>query len=127
MSSVPKDLKYTKGHTWVKADGDMATVGISDFAQDTLGSILLFELTDEGSTVTQGQPMGTVESDKATSDVMSPVSGEVVEINEEVINAPEQANDDPYGEGWLVKVRMSDPKELDNLMSADDFEKYIAS
>ncbi|MDO8672554.1 MAG: glycine cleavage system protein GcvH [Dehalococcoidia bacterium] len=127
MSNVPNDLKYTKGHSWVKADGDLATVGISDFAQDTLGSILLFELTGEGSTVTQGQPLGTVESDKATSDVISPVSGEIIEINENVTSAPEKANDDPYGEGWLVKVRMSDPDELSNLMSADEFEKFISA
>ncbi|MBI2864543.1 MAG: glycine cleavage system protein GcvH [Chloroflexi bacterium] len=127
MSKVPQDLRYTKGHTWVKADGDVATVGITDFAQDRLGSILLFELGGEGSATTQGQPLGTVESDKATSEVMAPVSGEVSEVNEETANAPELANDDPYGDGWLVKVRMSDPKELDNLMDAEEFERYISS
>lgn len=127
MTDVPKNLKYTKGHTWVKVDGDVATVGITDFAQERLGSILLFELADEGSVVTQGQPFGTVESDKATSDVMAPVSGEVTEINEEIVNAPELANDDPYGDGWVLKVRLGDLNELDNLMSAEEFEKYISA
>lgn len=126
MTTVPKGLKYTKGHTWVKVDGDEATVGITDYAQEKLGSILLFELTDEGSTVEQGQPLGTVESDKATSDVVSPISGEVIEINQEAIDAPEKANEDPYGEGWLMKIRLSNPGELENLMSAEDFEKYIS-
>ena len=126
MTDVPKDLKYIRGHTWVKVDGDVATVGITDFAQEKLGSILLFELADERAHVTQGQPFGTVESDKATSDVMSPVSGEIAEVNEDVVNAPEKANEDPYGEGWLVRVRLSNPDELNNLMSAEDFEKYIS-
>jgi len=122
----PKDCKYTKGHTWVRVSGEEATIGISDYAQQQLGSVLFLEVAQPGDTVQQGQPCGTVESDKATSDIMCPVSGEVVAVNDKALDAPETVNQDPYGEGWLLKVRLSQPGELDNLMTAEEFEAYIA-
>lgn len=121
----PKELKYTKGHTWVKTEGNVATVGLSDYAQAQLGSILLVEPKSVGDAVTAGKTCGSIESDKATSDIMSPVSGKIVEVNEEAVDAPEKVNEDPYGEGWVVKVEMSDPGEINSLMSADEFEEFI--
>lgn len=123
----PKECKYTKGHTWVRAAGQEATIGITDYAQKQLGSVLFLELAQVGDAVTQGKPCGTIESDKATSEIMSPVSGKVAAINQETVDAPEAVNKDPYGSGWLLKVQVSNPEELDGLMSAEDFAKYIAS
>ena len=122
----PKDCHYTKGHTWVRASGNVATVGITDHAQKQLGSVLFLEVAQAGDAVTQGKPCGTIESDKATSEIMCPVGGKVVTINQETMDAPETVNKDPYGKGWLLQVHMSNLKELDNLMTAEAFEKYVA-
>jgi len=122
----PHDYKYTEGHTWVKAEDIEAKIGITQYAVKQLGSILFLEVADVGEAITQFEPCGTVESAKATSDIMSPVSGEVTAVNEEAIDSLEMVEEDPYGTGWLLRVRMSDPAELDALMSAEEFEKYIA-
>ncbi|MBI2303787.1 MAG: glycine cleavage system protein GcvH [Chloroflexi bacterium] len=118
----PKDCKYSKGHTWVRVAGGEAIIGITDYAQQQMGSILFVETKEVGSQINQFQPCGTVESDKATSDVMSPISGEVVAVNQEAVDAPELLNQDPYGAGWLLKARPANPKELDDLMTAEQFE-----
>ena len=123
----PNDRKYTREHEWVKIEeGSRALAGITDYAQDQLGDIVYFDLPKPGSTIKLMEKMGEVESVKAVSDLYSPVSGEVIEINERLIDHPELANDDPLGEGWLVRVSISDAAELDKLMSAEDYESYIS-
>jgi glycine cleavage system H protein len=122
--SYPDDLRYHEEHDWARIDGDTATFGITWYAQDQLGEVVFFELPDVGSTVKKDQPYAEVESVKAVSDVYSPLSGEIVEVNEALSDAPEKINDDPYGDGWLVKVRLSDQSELDQLM---DVEAYRSS
>ena len=118
--SVPQDLQYTRSHEWVRTEGDTATVGITDHAQDELGDVVFVELPIEGATFDAGESFGTVESVKAVSDVYAPVGGEVVEVNSSLEDAPEKINDDPYGEGWLVKLRTSG--EVD-LLSPEEYEK----
>ncbi len=124
--NVPQDLRYTKDHEWVKVEGDVAVMGISDYAQDALGDIVFLELPDVGSTFGAGDAIGVVESVKAVSDIYCAVSGEVVETNEALVDAPETVNGDPYVGGWMVKIKMSDPAELDALMDAAAYEKYLA-
>jgi glycine cleavage system H protein len=118
--SVPQDLQYTRSHEWVRTEGDTATVGITDHAQDELGDVVFVELPDEGATFDAGESFGTVESVKAVSDVYAPVGGEVVEVNSSLEDAPEKINDDPYGEGWLVKLRTSGEADL---LSPEEYEK----
>jgi glycine cleavage system H protein len=120
--SVPQDLHYTRSHEWVRTEGDTATVGISDHAQDELGDVVFVELPDEGATFDAGESFGTVESVKAVSDVYAPVGGEVVEVNSSLEDAPEKINDDPYGEGWLVKLRISGEADL---LSPEEYEKVV--
>jgi glycine cleavage system H protein len=120
--SVPQDLQYTSSHEWVRTEGDTATVGISDHAQDELGDVVFVELPDEGATFDAGESFGTVESVKAVSDVYAPVGGEVVEVNSSLEDAPEKINDDPYGEGWLVKLRISGGGDL---LSPEEYEKVV--
>jgi glycine cleavage system H protein len=120
--SVPQDLQYTSSHEWVRTEGDTATVGISDHAQDELGDVVFVELPDEGATFDAGESFGTVESVKAVSDVYAPVGGEVVEVNSSLEDAPEKINDDPYGEGWLVKLRISGEADL---LSPEEYEKVV--
>ena len=122
--SYPDDLRYHEEHDWARIDGDAATFGITWYAQDQLGEVVFFELPDVGSVVKKDQPYAEVESVKAVSDVYAPLSGEIVEVNEALSDAPEKINDDPYGEGWLVKVRLSDQSELEQLM---DVETYRSS
>jgi len=125
----PADRKYTKEHEWVKVEDPntgRAVAGITGYAQDQLGDIVYFELPKPGSTVTQLAKMGEVESVKAVSDLFSPVSGEVIEVNASLQDHPEVVNQDPLGAGWLVRVAMSDPAELDNLLSADEYDSYIS-
>ena len=125
----PDDRKYTKEHEWVKledAGSRRALVGITDFAQEQLGDIVYFELPDPGANVAQLGKMGEVESVKSVSDLFSPVSGEVVEVNAALTDNPEVANNDPFGDGWLVRLAMSDPAELADLMTAADYESYIS-
>ncbi|KAL8140175.1 hypothetical protein V2J09_006196 [Rumex salicifolius] len=122
--AVIRDLKYADSHEWVKAEGKSATIGITDHAQDHLGDVVYVELPEIGTSVTQGSSFGAVESVKATSDVNSPVSGKVVEVNEELSNSPALVNGSPYENGWIIKVEMSDPSELSNLMEADKYTKF---
>jgi glycine cleavage system H protein len=123
-ASYPEDLRYHPEHDWVRLEGDTATFGITWFAQDALGEVVFFDPPEVGSTVTKDQPYAEVESVKAVSDVVAPLSGEIVEVNTELGKAPEAINTDPYGEGWLVKVRLSDAAEQDALLDA---ESYAAS
>ncbi len=122
----PADLKYSAAHTWVKAQGGEVTIGLTQYAQEQLGNILFIELKDVGDRVSQSEPCGTVESDKAAADIVTPVSGEVVAVNEEVLGAPEKVNEDPYGT-WLVRLLVSDASEVAALLSADQYEAHIAS
>ena len=120
---VPEELQYTKSHEWVRTEGDTATIGITDHAQDELGDVVFVELPEEGDTFEAGDSFGTVESVKAVSDLYTPVGGEVVEVNEVLNDSPEKINEDPYGEGWIVKLRTSG--EAAGLLSASDYEKVL--
>lgn len=122
----PVELKYTKSHEWVKAEGNMVVMGITNHAQDALGDVVFVELPDNDTTVVAGSAFGTVESVKAVSDILAPVSGKVREYNQEVLDAPELLNNDPYGEGWLIKVEVDDLKVLDELLSAAEYEAFLA-
>ena len=123
----PSDRKYTSEHEWVKIEeGSLALAGITEYAQDQLGDIVYFDLPQPGSTITHLQKMGEVESVKAVSDLFSPVTGEVVEVNERLRDHPELANEDPLGEGWLLRVSINDLSELDQLMSAEEYGSYIS-
>lgn len=124
--NIPNDLKYTQSHEWVRLDGSVGIVGITDFAQHELGDIVFVEAPAEGTAVTSGANMGSVESVKAVSEVNSPVSGTVAEVNAELADHPELLNNDPYGAGWIVKVTLSNPGELDRLMDAEAYAKYVA-
>ena len=121
--SVPEELQYTRSHEWVRTEGDTATVGITDHAQEELGDIVYVELPEEGATFKAGEPFGTVESVKAVSDIYAPVGGEVIEVNEALGDNPEKINEDPYGEGWIVKLRVSDGGA--DLLSASDYEQFL--
>jgi glycine cleavage system H protein len=121
----PGDRKYTKEHEWVKLDGDTGTIGITDYAQDQLGDIVFVELPEPGASVSQMQKFGEIESVKAVSELFSPISGEVLERNEALNDNPQWVNDGPYDDGWMLKVRLSNPGEVDGLMSADEYEKFL--
>ena len=123
--SVPDDLRYSKEHEWVRLQGDVATIGITHFAQDQLGDVVFVELPSAGSSVRQFASLGVVESVKAASDVYSPVSGEIVERNVKVIEKPELVNSSPYEQGWMIKVRLADKGELNKLLSAQDYRAHI--
>jgi glycine cleavage system H protein len=125
--SYPEDLRYHKEHDWVRVDGDTATLGVTWYAQDALGEIVHFEAPEEGSSVARDESYGEVESVKAVSDLISPISGEVVEVNQGVVEEPEKINEDPYGEGWLVKVTLSDATELEELMDAAAYREFLES
>jgi len=124
-ATYPADLRYTKEHEWAKVDGKRARVGITHFAQDQLGDVVFVELPKVGARVRHMETFGVVESVKAVSDLFSPLSGAVVEVNQGLADHPEQVNRDPYGAGWLIVVEMADPKELDALMSAADYEAFL--
>ena len=121
----PKNLRYTREHEWVLIEGNQATVGITDYAQHELGEVVFVELPKVGDSVTKDEPFGVVESVKAASDVYAPLSGEVSETNDDLVSSPELINDDPYGDAWLIRVEMSDPSEVEQLMSAADYKDYI--
>ena len=125
MSTYPEEFRYTKEHEWVKAEGDTGVIGITDHAQHELGDIVYVDLPKVGTTVEKGKSLGSVESVKAVSDIYSPVSGEVIEINESLTAAPEKLNEDPHGAAWLVKVRLSVRDEIKQLLSASDYQTYI--
>jgi glycine cleavage system H protein len=121
----PNDLKYLDSHEYVRMDGDIATIGISAFAVDQLGDIVFLELPEVNDTVTKGETFGSVESVKAVEDLYSAVTGTVIECNDAVVESPEKAAEDPYGEGWLLKVRVNDPSELDDVLSADEYRAQV--
>jgi glycine cleavage system H protein len=125
-ASYPDDLKYHAEHDWARIDGDTATLGITWYAQDSLGEIVFFDPPAVGATVSKDESYAEVESVKAVSDVIAPLSGEVVEVNGALSDSPEKVNEDPYGDGWLVKIRMSDPSEADDLMNADDYRQHVS-
>lgn len=124
-ANVPQEFMYTKDHEWAQVDENVISVGITDYAQDALGEVVYVELPEEGQKVTQGEPFGVVESVKAVSDLFAPVSGTVVEVNEGLKDDPGNVNDDPYGEGWLIRIELDSEKELAALMTAADYEKLI--
>jgi glycine cleavage system H protein len=123
--SYPENFKYTKEHEWVLVEGDNGTIGITDHAQNELGDIVFVDLPKTGVTVTKGSTFGSVESVKAVSDIYAPVSGEVLEINDALGSAPEKLNADPHGAAWLIKVKLSKPAEINELLSAADYQKYV--
>ncbi len=122
----PKNLKYHREHAWARVEGDTAVFGLTSFAQESLGDIVYIELPEIGTEIAVGAPYAEVESVKAVSDVYAPLSGSVVEINEEVVDAPELINESPFENGWLVKVQLSDPAEQDDLMTAEEYEQLLA-
>jgi glycine cleavage system H protein len=124
--NIPDDLKFTKTHEWVRLEGDTGVMGISDFAQQELGDIVFVESPEEGTEIAAGDAMGSVESVKAVSELNAPVSGTVAAVNEDLQDHPEVLNHDPYGQGWIVKVTLSDPAELSSLMDAEAYTKYVA-
>ena len=126
MSEVPTELKFLSTHEWVLVEGNIATVGVSDHAQELLGDLVYVELPEQGSTIAAGDSVGVIESVKAASDTYAPLSGEVVEVNEELENAPEKINDDPYGDGWMYKISLEDPEESGDLLDAGAYSEVIA-
>jgi glycine cleavage system H protein len=121
----PKDYRYTKEHEWIKMDGAAGTIGITDYAQNELGDVVFVELPKVGAQLKAGQSLGTIESVKAVSEIFTPVSGEVTETNPALVDAPEKINSDPHGSAWLIKIRLSDPKESASLMDATTYEAYV--
>ncbi len=123
---IPPGLKYSKEHEWVATEGGVATIGITDHAQDQLGEIVYIELPSVGDKISKDDPFGVVESVKAVSDIYAPVSGTVIEINEDLPESPEIVNEDPYGDGWLVKVRISDADDLEDLLDKEEYEQLVS-
>ena len=124
--NIPADLKYTKDHEWIRVEGDEAVIGVTDFAQSELGDIVFVEIETEGEELEKEEVFGTVEAVKTVSDLFMPVSGEVIAFNDELEDAPEKVNEDPYGEGWMIRVKISDVAQFDELLSADDYKNLIA-
>ena len=124
--TYPDELKYHSEHDWARIEGDEATLGVTWFAQDALGELVHYEAPAVGSTVAKDESYGEVESVKAVSDIVAPLSGEILEVNQKAVDEPEIVNDDPYGEGWLIRIRMSDPGEVDALMEADAYRTHVA-
>ncbi|WP_062056536.1 glycine cleavage system protein GcvH [Aquimarina longa] len=125
--NIPADLKYTKDHEWIKVDGDIAIIGITDFAQSELGDIVYVEVETVGEELEQDEVFGTVEAVKTVSDLFLPLTGEIIEFNEALESDPEVVNSDPYGEGWMVKVKISDASQVDELMSTDEYKELIGA
>lgn len=123
--NFPAELKYTKDHEWIRVDGDVAYVGITDYAQSELGEIVFVDVTTVGETVAKEETFGTIEAVKTVSDLFMPVGGEVLEVNPELEDAPQLVNEDAYGKGWIIKISISDPAELDELLDAAEYEKTI--
>lgn len=123
---TPEDLRYTKEHEWVRVEGDQAVIGITEFAQASLGDIVFVELPAEGDDLTQNESFGTVEAVKAVSDLFSPISGQVVAVNEKLADEPATVNESPYEDGWMIRARLRDPSEIESLMSASDYQTFVA-
>jgi glycine cleavage system H protein len=126
MSEVPTELKFLSSHEWVLVEGNIATVGVSDHAQELLGDLVYVELPEQGSTVAAGDTAGVIESVKAASDTYAPLSGEIIEVNDELEDSPDKINNDPYGDGWMYKIAMEDPEEVENLLDAGAYTDSIA-
>ena len=126
MSNVPSELKFLSTHEWLSVDGDIATIGVSDHAQELLGDLVFVELPEEGSTVLVGDTVAVIESVKAASDTYAPISGDVIEVNSELEDSPEKINDDPYGDGWMYKIKIDDPSEVDDMLDATAYAELIA-
>ena len=122
---LPEDLKYTREHEWLAIEDKVVTVGITDQAQEQLGEVVFFELPAAGDKVEKSEPFGVVESTKAVSDIYAPVSGDVAEVNDDLPDSPELVNEDPYGDGWMVKITIGDESDLEDLMTADEYREYI--
>lgn len=125
--NIPQELKYTKDHEWVKIEGDTATIGVTDFAQGELGDIVYVEVETLDETLEKEEVFGTVEAVKTVSDLFMPLSGEIIEFNDSLEDEPEKVNEDPYGEGWMIKIKLSDPSEADDLLSADEYKEVVGS
>ena len=125
--NIPENLKFTQDHEWIRAEGEIAYTGITEFAQGELGDIVFIEIETLGENLGKGDIFGTVEAVKTVSDLFMPVSGEVIEVNEALTSAPEQVNKDPYGKGWMIKIKVKDPSELDDLLSPGDYQKMLES
>ncbi len=126
MSEVPIELKFLSTHEWALVEGDIATIGVSDHAQELLGDLVYVELPEQGSTVAAGDSVGVIESVKAASDTYAPLSGEIIEVNDQLEDAPEQINNDPYGDGWMYKIALEDLEEVENLLDAEAYTDSIA-
>ncbi len=124
MATIPEDSKYAKSHEYIHVEGDMGTIGITDYAQKELGDVVFVELPQVGTQLEAGDELGSIESVKAVSELFAPVTGEVIEVNEALATKPELVNTDPYGDGWMIKIKVIDSTELDELMPADDYEEY---
>jgi glycine cleavage system H protein len=126
MSEVPTELKFLSTHEWALVEGNIATIGVSDHAQELLGDLVYVELPEQGSTVAAGDSVGVIESVKAASDTYAPLSGEIIEVNDQLEDAPEQINNDPYGDGWMYKIALEDQEEVENLLDAEAYTDSIA-
>ncbi len=124
MANVPEDLHYSKDHEWIRVEGDVGTIGITDHAQNSLGDVVYVELPKVGESFAAHESFGSVESVKAVSEIFTPVGGEITEVNESLQDEPEKVNTDPYGEGWMIRVRMSNPGEVDSLLNAAEYEDF---
>jgi glycine cleavage system H protein len=127
MATIPENLRYSKDHEWVLVEGDVATIGITDYAQHSLGDVVYVDLPRAGDAFATHEAFGSVESVKAVSEIFTPVAGEVSEVNEGLNDAPESVNNDPYGAGWMLKVKMTNPNEADGMMSAVEYEEYLSA
>ncbi len=127
MANIPEDLKYSKDHEWIRVKGDVATIGITDYAQEALGDVVFVELPNEGENFSTNDAFGSVESVKAVSEIFTPVAGEIVESNEELNDTPESVNEDPYGDAWMVKIKMDNSGEVDSLLSAEEYKEFLES
>jgi glycine cleavage system H protein len=123
--NIPKDLKYTEDHEWVKIEGEEAVIGITSFAQSELGDIVFVEIDSEGDTIEKSEVFGTVEAVKTVSDLYMPLSGEILSYNSELDNSPEKVNDDPYGDGWMIRIKLTDQSEIDSLLNSQQYEELI--
>ena len=124
MANIPEDLHYSRDHEWIRVEGDVGTIGITDHAQNSLGDVVYVELPKEGDSFSAHEPFGSVESVKAVSEIFSPIGGKVIEVNEALQDEPERVNTDPYGEGWMIRVRMTNPGEVDSLLNAAEYEDF---
>ena len=123
--NIPVELKYTKDHEWIRIDGDIATIGITDFAQSELGDIVFVEVETEGETIEKEEVFGSVEAVKTVSDLFMPINGEILEFNQDLEDAPEKVNEDPYNEGWMIKVKIADMSDVDDLLSSDEYQELV--